>query len=175
MALLEKIMNVLKNGYINSPPKQVTKTQAPAIEKGKIQKHHITGVSHYEKNLSKLAVENPDYQLNKREIIKRDLCEQTIYQYNFYPKHTELIPEPTNEYDPNAIKVVIDGEHVGYIKAGSCSRVLKMIRENRIEKIESKIVGGASKCVICHDDCGEDTELEKYKSDYSITIFITEK
>lgn len=43
-----------------------------------------------------------------------------------------MIEEPDNPEDPNAIKVVMDGEPIGYIKAGSCARVKKLIREERI-------------------------------------------
>ena len=38
-----------------------------------------------------------------------------------------------------SIKVVIDGEHIGHIKAGSCAHLLKVIREGRIHKISCKI------------------------------------
>lgn len=176
MALLEKIKNVLKTGNVNPPqPEQATKDPDPATSETKTHMHKIAGVTQYEKNILKLAIENPEYRLNKKEIISRGLCETSIYQYKFSPEHTELIPEPTNQYDPNAIMVVIDGEHVGYIKAGSCSRILKLIKENRIEKVESKITGGAYKTVNRWGDGKNDFEMEKERTNYGIKIYITEK
>lgn len=157
---------------------QATPTNAntsAAIENPKVKNHRVTGTSHHEKNILKLASENEDYLLTKKELIKAGLIEKDIYQYKFHPNKTELIPEPTNPHDPKAIKVVIDGEHVGYIKAGSCSHILKLINENRIECINSTIGGGAYKCIIAHDDGGEDFELLKDKKNYSINIAITEK
>ena len=40
--------------------------------------------------------------------------------------HARLIPEPTNEFDPNAIKIVHEGNiHLGYIPADSTGHVRK--------------------------------------------------
>ena len=45
-----------------------------------------------------------------------------------------LEEEPTNQYDPNAVKVLINGVHVGYIKAGSCTHA-KNVMAAGIKKI----------------------------------------
>lgn len=39
-----------------------------------------------------------------------------------------LIPEPTNQYDRNAVKVIIRGEHVGYVPAEDSARVASACR-----------------------------------------------
>jgi hypothetical protein len=40
--------------------------------------------------------------------------------------HARLIPEPTNEYDPNAVKIVHEGNiHLGYIPADSTGHLRK--------------------------------------------------
>lgn len=160
-----------------NPPTRLShtaNTQSPS-EKSKIKNHRVTGTSHYESNILKLATENKDYAKTKSELIQSGLVEKNIYQYNFHPHKTELVPEPTNQYDTNAIKVIIDDQHVGYIKAGSCSHMLKLINENRIQNITSKINGGTYKCVIVNGgpDC-DSYELIKEKSGYSITVTIIE-
>lgn len=38
-------------------------------------------------------------------------------------QQAQLVPEPTNQYDRNAVKVIIRGEHVGYVPADFSSRV----------------------------------------------------
>ncbi|MFF1877499.1 HIRAN domain-containing protein [Leifsonia sp. NPDC058230] len=38
-------------------------------------------------------------------------------------QQAQLVPEPTNQYDRNAVKVVIRGEHVGYVPADFSARV----------------------------------------------------
>lgn len=154
-------------------PEPKVSNVAPPVP-AKTQKHRITGVSHYEKNIMKLAIPNPDYSLSPKQIIKENMGDVKIYQYEFAPGNPELIPEPSNPHDPNAIKVLVDGEHVGYIKAGSCSRVLKLIREDCIEKIDCRIRGGAYKYLSLCGDGGE-YEIEKDKDNLSIEITIYEK
>ena len=94
----------------------------------KKHKHKIAGVAHYESNLLKLAFKNPAYSFTKKEIIAKRLYCKNLYEYSFAPKKTELLPDPTNPQDPNAIKVIIDGQHVGFIKSGSCGQILKLIK-----------------------------------------------
>ena len=43
----------------------------------------------------------------------------------------ELIEEPENKHDPNAIKVIVDGKHIGYVPAKKCKKV-KNILHNKI-------------------------------------------
>jgi len=38
-------------------------------------------------------------------------------------QQAQLVPEPSNRYDRNAVKVIVRGEHVGYIPADFSSRV----------------------------------------------------
>ena len=91
-------------------PQPTAKTEAAPNMNEKRQMHNVTGISHYTNNILKLATKNPAYALSKKEIIAKKLCDQKIFEYTFAPKKTELIPEPTNQHDPNAIKVVIDGQ-----------------------------------------------------------------
>lgn len=124
--------------------------------------YHVTGVQHYEDNLMRLATENYEYDYSKKELIDSCLIDENVYRYFFDPSKVELVPEPENPYDKNAIKVVIDGEHVGYIKAGSCSHLLKVLNEGRMHKIRCAISGGAYKRV------NEDYDDEKDKSSYTM-------
>lgn len=38
-----------------------------------------------------------------------------------------LVPEPTNAHDSNAVQVMVDGQRIGYLKAGSAKRYRKRI------------------------------------------------
>lgn len=55
---------------------------------------------------------------------------------------TSLAIDSSNIYDSNAIQVFIDDYLVGYIKKGSCSRVLKMISNDLIHHLTSSIYRG---------------------------------
>ena len=121
----------------------------------KEKNYNVTGVNHYVKNIMKLGLKNYDFKLSKNDMIDECL-EGRIYEYDFYPTKVELVPEPDNEYDPNAVKVIVDNVLVGYIKAGSCKHILNIINSNRIEKIECTIKGGKYKYL------GYDDDTDKY-------------
>lgn len=148
------------------PPAPVTDT--------KIKKYKVTGTSHYTENILTLASDNLDYKLTKKEMINEGYENERIYKYEFYPLKTELIPEPDNPYDPNAVKVIIDDVLVGYIKSGSCSHILKIIKENRIVKITSEIGGGKYK-YLGYDEDEDSYYLENNDSPYFVLLSITEK
>lgn len=118
--------------------------------------YKVTGVSHYIDNIKKLKVDNLDYDLSKKELIDNGYEYERIYQYEFYPIKVELVPEPDNPHDPNAVKVIVDNELVGYIKSGSCKHILKLIAEDRIEKIDCEMKGGKYKYI------GYDEDEDKY-------------
>jgi hypothetical protein len=45
-----------------------------------------------------------------------------------YECAAELVPEPDNPHDPFAVKVLIEGEHVGYLSRGNAKRLGKRLR-----------------------------------------------
>lgn len=167
-------MGFFKNLFKQDAPKQCpANEQIAANPEGKKHTHKIAGAKYYEANIAKLACKNPAYNYTQKEIIAKKLFCKNIYEYTFAPKITELIPDPENPHDPNAIKVIIDEQHVGFIKSGSCTRILKLMQEDRIAKIESNIYGG--KFQNLWTDGKEIQQHEKGKTEYKIEITIFEK
>ena len=124
--------------------------------------YYVTGVRFYEKQLLKLAIKNPDYAMVKQEIIDALMCDENLPKFIFKPERIELVPEPDNPHDPNAIKVIIDGCHVGYIKATECLYLLEAIKQERLNSITCNITGGPYKCVI------EDYDIERDRDIYTL-------
>ena len=155
-------------------PKAPQPSEEKPIDETLTKTYKVAGVSFRQENIKSLAVENTDYEYTKREMIDYGLDEgERIYKYEFYPTKTELIPEPDNPHDPNAVKVVVDDEHIGYIKAGSAPHVLKLLKENRIKKISCEISGGPYKYL--EYDIDEDTySVEKEVDDFYARVTITE-
>lgn len=153
-------------------PAPVIQTPKPAPKTYK-----VTGLAHYMENLMALASENDDYRLGKRDLIDNGLTDERVYQYEFYVSKAELVPEPDNPHDPKAIKVLVEGQHVGYIKAGSCAHLNKVIREGRIEKIDVEVGGGKYKIV--REDCdefGKDVyEMERDDIPFYVHLHIVER
>ena len=154
------------------PPKPV-KEPAGA----KTVTHKVAGTSYRQKELLAMGEKNPDYTLTKRELLKHYPEGVTVYEYDFGPQKAELVPEPDNPHDPKAIKVLVDGVHVGYIKAGSCAHIHKLLRENRIQSIVPRISGGKYKELYSYDAGArrsEDFEFEKGDSPFGVRLEITE-
>ena len=142
--------------------------------------HRVAGVTHYMDAIMDVAEENAGYYSTKKELIEYYPDGTREYQYYFPSLTTELVEEPDNAHDPNAIKVIVGGKHVGYIKSGSCARVRNIIRSGKINNMTADLVGG--KCKILY--CDYDDELEKYvyhvehdKSNLGIvlTIYVKEE
>ena len=118
-----------------------------------------------------MAYENEDYSMSKKEIIDSGKEDERIYKYEFDPVHVELIPEPDNPYDPKAIKVVIDGVHVGYIKKGSTSRVRNLLKAGG--KVSAEIKGGPYKVLLYRYEDGEDWyDMETGETSYFVSVQI---
>lgn len=152
--------------------------QAEPVPSTKVVGHGVAGINYHQKELQAMGQKNPAYDLNKRELLKRWPKGVTVYEYTFDPQRVDLIPEPENPKDPKAIKVLLDCVHVGYIKAGSCAHIHRLIRENRIESIEARILGGKYKAVFSYDASArrpEDFELEKGQTPLCVRLDITER
>lgn len=138
------------------------------------EKLHVAGTSYRQKEIKSLGTENYDYSLSKKEIEEIYLESDRIYELDFIVNKVELIEEPTNEYDPNAIKVVVDDVHVGYIKKGSCSHVKKLMRENKIQKLEVDIHGGKYK-LLEYDYDTDKYSISRNTNDFFVDLYIYKK
>lgn len=61
-----------------------------------------------------------------------------IYKYSFQGLTGELVPEPTNPHDPDAIKVQLNGVHVAYVPAILCKDVLALLKSGYSPRITVK-------------------------------------
>lgn len=141
------------------------------------ENYYVTGIKYHQKDLESLGIINQDYALSKTQLYEKGLIESNIYEYNFNPIFIDLKPEPDNPYDPNAIMVLIDNAHVGYIKKGNCTHIKKLLNSNSIVSISAHIGGGNFKYLVQHDE--ENTvssyDLEKGNAPYTIKLTLTLK
>jgi hypothetical protein len=149
--------------------------ELPVQEPFKVENHKIAGVSYRQEEIESLGIENPIYEYSKQELIDEGYEDEKIYYYDFFPEKVELIAEPENEFDSNAVKVIVDGVHVGYIKKGSCSHVKKLLQSGTIVSIGAEIHGGKYKYLYCEYD--EDKDMDVYtldcdESNYFVTVSI---
>lgn len=155
-------------------PKEAPEQPKPVVAK----KYRVTGMDHYMDNLMSIATENDEYELTKKGLIDEGYIGERVWKYDFYATKVEIVPEPENPVDPKAIKVIVDGAHVGYIKAGSCAHLLKVIREKRIKKISCEMFGGPYKYIEEEYDYERDKEvytLERGTAPYAVHLTIEEE
>ena len=152
---------------------------APSVEPVKKEEktHKVAGLSYRQDAVLRLALENLDYQKTKKELVDEGLISERVYEYDFYPGKVDLVPEPDNPHDPNAIKVVVDGHHIGYIKAGSCARIRKLLEKDLIEKMYIEMGGGKYKYIsVDYNENGDEKYyLEKGDVPYYAHLKILEK
>jgi len=158
---------------VTTPVKEIPQ---PKKEPPKTKTFKVAGISSHREKVLNIASENSDYDMGKRAIIEAGLANERIYKYEFYPSKVELVPEPDNPHDPKAVKVVVDGEHIGYIKEGSRSHVLNLLSQNLIKKIDCEIYGGNYKILSWDEFDDEDPgEIEKDATEFGAKVIITLK
>ena len=138
------------------PPKQ------PAPAKSDENIFPVAGVSFREDAIIKLARKNSNYSLSKSDIIDMGMTDKEIFRYRWGTRPAELVPEPDNPHDSNAVKVMVDGVHIGYIKAVSCEHVLQLLKDDRIRRVTCEIGGGPYK------EVSEDFDYKTLDSTYSL-------
>lgn len=120
--------------------------------------------------IDNLLYENPDFGMTKKEIIECCMEDTDIYKYEPFYGSAELVPEPDNPHDPNAIKVMVDGIHIGYVPAKRAKSIKKILDSNNVIAIGCEIFGGPYK--ILPD---EDADIERGKTDIKSRICIDYK
>lgn len=114
--------------------------------------HKVAGTSFRQDAIRGMGVKNPDFAKTKQALQDAGLTDKWVYEYEFTPDKVELLPEPDNPADPKAVKVVVDGTHIGYIKAGSCAHIHKLLAADRIQCITCFIGGGKCKRLFWDED-----------------------
>ena len=98
---------------------------------------------------------------------KKPFGDRRVYKYKFMEGPCELVPEPKNPTDKNAVMVVCGGVHVGYVPADQAAQIKKLIKKY---DATIKIHGGRYKEFDAEDDewivrdgsfSGEVTMVEK--------------
>lgn len=89
----------------------------------------------------------PYFEKSDVEIEKYLESHDRIYEYPITRVQVKLVPEPKNEYDPNAIAVTLNGMKVGYIPREDTKTARKYLNKIAIAEISGsdfKWMGGNS-------------------------------
>ena len=124
----------------------------PERAASKTETHRLAGTSFHETEIQDLMEENFDYNLTATDLIDMGMEDERVYKYEETYCTAALEPEPDNQYDPNAIRVLAEGVHIGYIKKGSAAHVKKLLEEDRIASMLITITGGPYKTAYLNED-----------------------
>lgn len=143
-----------------------------AVSSDKMYSFYVAGVTFRSKEIRDLAIENDEYEMSKRDMIECDMVDEPVYKYDKDFGPVTLEPEPDNEYDENAIKVMQDGVLIGYVPKEKTGRVKRII--GGPYEAEAQLFGGP--CKTLREDYDDENDKIVYaieKSDSDIGIKVT--
>ena len=117
---------------------------------------NVAGINYRMENVMKLATPMKKWDMTKEQILQK-YGNKKIYRYYFTSEPVQLIPEPNNPQDPNAIKVIINNMHVGYVPQDDCSNVKALLNAGGYT-INAQFSGGEYKIISLNGDVFTDTE-----------------
>lgn len=128
---------------------------------------HVAGTFYHEDVLEPMLTENPEFDDTKADILANHDVDQRVYRYeNYVTDDIAFIPEPENPSDPNAIRIEIDGEFVGYVKRGSTGRIRNLLNTPGVT-VFATVYGGPCREVYI-DDYGHEN-LRYLETPYEAT------
>ena len=131
----------------------------------------VAGLRYYEADIiENLLFENSEYDMPKKEIIESYMCDMYIYKYDPFYAHADLVPEPDNPHDPDAIKVVVYDILIGYVPAKRTKSIKELLNSGKIIVIGCEIYGGPYKVLP-----DEDSNIIRGKTDIKSKICIEYK
>lgn len=104
-------------GLFGRKKKQVAQQQMPLP---KAYVFEVAGLKYYQDRMLNVLEENPNYK-NPKSTAK------PVYKYRYFDKPCDLVPEPNNEYDPNAILVGYKGRKLGHVPAAETGTVRMLL------------------------------------------------
>lgn len=124
----------------------------------------VAGESHYKDNIASLGVIRREYYWPTDRLYEKFVDGDVIFKYHFDALSAELVPEPDNPHDPNAIRVDVGGETVGYIPREQTAGIHALIEGGATARA---IIGAGPRKIIFEDESGQ---LAAKKEDYDFSV-----
>lgn len=134
----------------------------------------VKGISYRQEAFSDLCQELikesddvPYLGYTSKEIKEELIFSDRFYKYTpFELSDVDFVPEVDNQFDPNAVKIVVRGYHLGYVTKSKSRKVLRLTTDSNNEVVKiAKIYGGDYK-----DIDPESDKLRTVKDSFKIQI-----
>lgn len=121
---------------------------------GKLVKEdfNVVGTHYHEDSLKKLASLTEDWRKSVKTLIGEGKVGTKIFKYTYINKPVKIVPDPGNVHDKNAMKVLIAGEHVGFIPRDEAPYVKKILETTSVKYITASVRGGTYKVISTNGD-----------------------
>lgn len=136
--------------------KQVTDTLPDGLA------FEVAGVNYRMKEVIKLATKIKKFDMSAKKLIEIGYQNRNVYRYYFINEPVELRPEPSNPHDSNAIMVLINNIHVGYVPQVDIQNVNNFLPYT--QSISAQITGGEYRIAY------SETEEANFSEPVKITI-----
>ena len=105
----------------------------------------VKGVSQYQDAIKGLMTPNDEYHRSDKDL-RDEYTDERIYQMEFIGM-CQLVPEPDNPYDKNAIRVEAEHVLIGYVPADKTAHVREILDSGKCANISLSIYGGKYKYI----------------------------
>ena len=110
-----------------------------ALSGCKQSKFEVAGTAYYMDDILSLGTRNPDFTATAEALAEKGMLNVPVIEYDFPPVGTELVAEPNNPSDPDAIMVRMNGVKVGYVPARRCRELLEQVRSGQVQRLQGGI------------------------------------
>ena len=138
---------------------------APVTELSSNYGFTVAGTNYRMDNVIRLATPMKKWDMSNEQLLAK-YPGKKIYRYYFVTEPVQLVLEPTNPQDPNAIMVLINNIHVGYVPSDCCSTVSRYMSTGHIS-LSAKVSGGEYKIVY------NDGQSAVFSDPVSISVYIS--
>lgn len=135
----------------------------------------VSGTSFRKENFYNILSEDYYWDMTKKELVELGMIDEPIYRYENGGGEAKLIPEPDNQYDPNAIAVYVDDTHVGYVPSKKCAKVKRLLDSGTVVYIFAEIYGGPFKIIRENDDGKYTISKKDHDFGVQVTLLIKNK
>lgn len=157
--LIFAVLGIWKGNKMFEKKKEPAQAEMQPEPVGNQKTIKVAGISQYMDAVMVFAHENEEYEYTKKQIIKEEMEDEEIPEYNFYDQPVRFVYEPGNEYDSNAIAIYINELKIGYVPKEHISFIRNIVDSGRLVNAVCEFVGGNYKKYDSDSETLETTEL----------------
>ena len=154
---------------------QAAQGTAPAPEDKRTavdRSHYISGCetvgeSYYKDAIAELGTIDRNYYWPNERLYEKFVDGDRVYKFRFEDMDAELVPEPDNPHDPNAIRVDVNGKTVGHIARDNTAHIRELLESGATAR--AKISAGPRKVITESDD----GQLTAHKEDFDFRVWLS--